>query len=301
MTTWSAAVEPRLSPPTIDICVVTYRSEETIGDLISSVKRHLPGARILVCDNSPDQATVWAVRAAGTSGTDCIVFQPGRNLGFGRGCNELARRSDAEWLIFVNPDADIVQFSLDLADLPARTVVGAIVRGIDGEVQDTFGPERTMASEIAIRLFRRKPRVATQAEPFEVAFVSGAALAVRRSDFLALDGFNVDRYFMYYEDIDFCRRVREAGGQVTVGPGWCVRHIGGHSAKKAHATALIRSYISAANYHRQWSRTWWLFRPVCVLEASMKAMLSILSGRVGHTSRSTQWRHLAFLLGWRRP
>lgn len=289
------------SSASVDVCVVTYRSADTVADLLRSVADHLPGAAVRICDNSPDEDTARAV-AEHVGAHPGPVVDLGRardNPGFGAACNRLAAASRAQWLLFVNPDAIVTSFDLDLASQPPGVVVGAVVRDPSGRLQVTSGRDRTLGREASIRLLRRRPASSVPSVRTRVDFVSGAAFAVRREDFERWGGFDAERYFMYYEDIDLCRRVRESGGHVVIDPAWRVTHIGGHSAKQAHVEALVRSYRSAANYHRRWSLGWWLFRPICVIEALVKTALAIPRGRVGQTSLATQRRFLWFLVGGR--
>ena len=279
----------------IDVCVVTYENGGTIAKCIQSVRTHIPGATVRIWDNSPSESTIRVVKGSQAESI-CILQHSSENIGFGEACNQLAAESSADWLVFLNPDADVTDLRLDLEDLPHDVIVGAVVHGVDGRIQRTFGPERTIASEIAVRLLRYLPAPRIEPVMFRSAYVSGAAFAVRRTVFVELGGFDSSQFFMYYEDIDFCRRARAAGRRVMVSPSWHVRHVGGHSAKKSHETALERSFVSAFNYHRRWSRARWLFRPVCIVEAGAKMVLITILGRAGQTSRSAQWHHLRWLV-----
>lgn len=282
----------------IDVCVVTYRNEDTVAALAASVAEVLPQARLLVCDNSPDEATVDALRVhAQALGLDLKILAPAGNVGFGAGCNRLAAASDREWLLFLNPDAELKRFDLNLQDVPPHSIIGALVHLPDGTVQDTFGPERTLAEEARIRLLRRPSVLAAPTDGrMPVAFVSGAAFLTRCEDMRQWRGFDAERYFMYYEDIDLCRRVRVGGGSVAIDPRFVVGHVGGFSARKEHAVALIRSYRSAAAYHERWGDRRRGFAALCAVEATLKLALSLPRGRVGTTSRGDQSALLRHIL-----
>lgn len=280
----------------IDVCVVTYRNEDSIRDCVVSAATVIPGSRVLVRDNSPDSATRAVVQALADEGHPVEVLSATGNIGFGAACNELAAAATSDTLVFLNPDAEVLTWD-DAVVTDNPGLVGAHVFLPDGSTQITFGPQRTVAEEARIRVLRR-PRsitLATDRPRTEVAFVSGAAFAIRREDFLRIGGFDAERYFMYYEDIDLGRRVAQAGGRVEVDNRWTVRHVGGLSAKKAHATALQRSYVSAARYHRRWSTGWPLFRPLTLVEGLLKLGLSLPSGHIGQTDRSTQQDFVRFL------
>ncbi|HYO85011.1 MAG TPA: glycosyltransferase [Dermatophilaceae bacterium] len=289
----------------IDVCVVTYRNEATIEPLIQSVRRELPAAGILVCDNSPDDGTRSVLRREATkAGTTLRLLPPAGNIGFGAACNRLAQASGEPWLVFLNPDAQLDQFDVDLGAVPSAALVGAVVHLEDGAPQVTFGTTRTLLEEVRIRLLRlptRRPRIPDNGAQ-EVGFVSGAAFLVRRSDMLRWGGFDAGRYFMYYEDHDLCRRVRAGGGQVLVDDRFRVRHVGGYSAARQRGLALRRSYDSALAYHRRWSRLSWLFPVVCAVEAIAKIIVGLPRGRLGRTTTADQWSLLGHIVsgprGW---
>lgn len=282
----------------IDVAVVTYNNADTIGPLAASVERWLPGSEVLVCDNSPDERTLTALAALPVT-----VVASGRNLGFGSGCNLLAKSSSADWLLFLNPDATILRFDLDVEDLPRMGLLGPIIRNTSGEAQRTHGPERTLTAEALARLARRQPRVDLEpSERVERGFVSGAAMLIRRRDFERLGGFDDSTYFMYYEDHDLCRAVRAAGGHVYVDPRFEVEHLGGHSARQAHLEALIRSNDSATAYHAKKGRAASIaFRTVALTETLVKTIVSLPTGRVGQVDRRTLTQLARHQLSGKRP
>jgi len=281
----------------IDVCIVTYRNEETIGGVLGSVEEKVPGSRVSIWDNSPDQGTTDAVNLFRTdSALDINLHGDGTNIGFGHGCNQLAHQSREEWLMFLNPDAMVGSWPGRELVFQADHVVGPVVQFPDGVVQETFGQDRSIWREIKARILRLQLRSTIEEGVFETDFVSGAAFLVDRARFLESGGFDANRYFMYYEDLDFCRRWRLAGGKVQVDPSWRVSHIGGFSARSDHALALVRSFKSARAYHRRWSAAAWLFRPVCIVECLFKLALAVPRRRVGGTGLRTQLAFCRYLV-----
>lgn len=282
----------------IDICIVTYRNEETIVDVLASVESLVPEARILIWDNSPDGLTRTAVDRWSETGTrpQLTVHGGEGNLGFGQACNRLAGLADARWILFLNPDAKILAWDDALLSSDVKQMTGALVTLPDGELQETFGRDRGLSQEARIRLLRQKSPKISLEHSYRTDFVSGAAVLIDRAEFLSSGGFDTKRFFMYYEDIDFGKRWRERGGIIVVDPTWRVSHLGGHSAKKDHLSALIQSYRSAAAYHQRWSKHAWLFRWICATEAILKLLVSLPRGHVGQTNTRTQWRFVLHLL-----
>ena len=98
-------------------------------------------------------------------------------------------------------------------------------------------------------LARRHPHTASHDTVRDVDWLLGAALCIRRAAWEAVGGFD-EGYGMYFEEVDFCRRVRDHGGRVQLVPSAHVVHVGGASTR-AYRDALARRYFSSrARYHR---------------------------------------------------
>ncbi|WP_195908059.1 glycosyltransferase [Nostocoides sp. HKS02] len=283
----------------VDVCVVTYNSGRTFPQLVASVEAYMPqGTRILVRDNSPKPGLLDDLERRVSSGVEIHVVGQGDNVGFGRACNELASASDRPWILFLNPDAELLTPLPSTVGADPLCMIGPLVESPSGQTEATFGPDRSMWFELKQRVLRTRVRLDPD-RPID--FVSGACFAISRERFLGLGGFD-DRYFMYYEDIDLGRRWRGRGGQILIERGWRVRHIGGASANAAPLTALVRSYQSACRYHQRWHVVPQTFKAICVVEAALKLTLALIAGRVGKVDRNTQWGLFKYVIAspWNR-
>jgi len=280
----------------VDVCVVCYNSEATLPALASSVAENLPpGVRLLLWSNSAREKLTPVAGALSTDfGLAVEVLGDGSNLGFARACNRLAQASDREWLLFLNPDAAVRSWP-EQFDVPDGALVGPVVYLPDGRQQETFGPDRTISYEIRQRLLRRKVHPVIPSATVNVDFVSGAAILVRRRDFLAMEGFD-ETFFMYYEDIDLGRRWRRSGRPVIVEPRWTVTHIGGSSSRAEPLAALVRSQQSAERFHEKWTKNRLPFRVISLVEAFIKLCIALPVGRVGQIDRETQFKFFCRIL-----
>lgn len=278
----------------IDVAVVAYESEHLVEGLVRSVKEHVPQARVLFWANSDPEPLRAAVADAGPH-VPADVLGDGANQGFGRSCNALAHSSDREWIMFLNPDAVITGWDPRVLECSPGTLVGALVRLPDGSVQQTYGADRTLSFEFRQRLLRRRPPLVVPRESMAVDFVSGAAILVRREEFLRVGGFD-PAYFMYYEDIALGRTWRERGGPVIVDPRWTVSHIGGGISRKRPLTALIRGQESAELYQSRTTGRRWPLRAISVAESMLKLAIAMPRGRVGKVDRGTQAQFTRYLL-----
>lgn len=256
--------------PTIDVIIVNFRSEALIRACVGSLRRYPPATcavgRILVVDNSSDMSEA-------SLDEKVEILRPGRNLGFGAACNLAAQRSAADLLLFLNPDAEILEGTLDRAlaalgePIPGDTGSGPFPVGIVGvqlvdgcgRVQRTCSrfprPVTLLGQALGLHLLapgRFGPFMTDwdHSETRAVDQVMGAVMLMRRSTFLDLDGFD-PRFFLYYEDLDLCLRVKAAGQQVLYIADAQARHIGQGSSRTAVALRLHQFLRSRVLYTRK--------------------------------------------------
>jgi GT2 family glycosyltransferase len=226
------------------VLVVSYNSADTLAGCIESVERAIPGTPIAIREHGNDPAaSVLLDRLAVLHPSAVRIDRDPTNPGFGAGCNALAQASRARFLLFFNPDAELVDWPWSVSDPPpAATIVGP--RMVDsGDPGRHWGRRYRIRDEIARSWLRRRgPR------PVGRGFVSGAALLIDRASFGRIGGFD-EAYFLFYEDIDLCLRANELGIATRVDERWTVRHVGAHSTQSQFGQSLLWSYESAVRFH----------------------------------------------------
>jgi N-acetylglucosaminyl-diphospho-decaprenol L-rhamnosyltransferase len=251
-----------MSQPRVRACIVSYRSGASAVRAARSCLAS--GAEVVLVDNAPGDGTAELVRR---ELPEVEIREPGENLGFAAGSDLAAEGAATELLLFLNPDAELDPGSL--ATLAARMdaapgtgIVGPAVRFRDGRPQPTIRGDPTPAAllyEYTVLRHLRIGRAAyvryrTPAEPRSgtgvVEVLMGCALLVRRDLFEELGGFD-RRYFMYFEEADLCRRVRDAGRTVEFVPEATVVHAGGESAAQAPGKLESWKRVSAQRYLRR--------------------------------------------------
>ena len=152
-----------------------------------------------------------------------------RNHGFARAVNEGCRLSRGDWVLLLNPDitldpgfADAVLAVTErrAAEEPRLGVVGFRLRNADGSPQPSTGPFPTLAGTLLRLLLPRSRRKYDAGPPHvrrAVDWATGCCLLIRRACWQQLGGLDPD-YFLYYEDVDLCRRARAAGWAVAYEP-----------------------------------------------------------------------------------
>jgi GT2 family glycosyltransferase len=218
-----------------------------------------PGLEIIVVDN--DQEPPPELPAGVT-----LIRNP-ENLGFARAANQGITAASGETIVLVNPDSLVEpdffeKTSSFLEDHPSTGILGPRILDADGTLQLSARREVSMISGLLgrtsflTRLFPKSSFVKSQfpaavgsETPTPVDWVSGACVAIPRRT-LDRIGLLDERFFMYFEDADLCRRAREAGFEVYYVPTITVVHQAGGSTR-SRPRAIWRLHKSAFLYHRK--------------------------------------------------
>ena len=229
--------------PRISVVMVVYKTGEALVESIQHVLAEPLVDEFVIIDNGspPDEAE--RLRELGRSEPRVVLQQGHGNIGFARGANMGAETARGEYIVFLNPDANLQDGCIDalvaaFEGRPVPTVVGARVLNTDGTEQrggrrGEVTPVTTLLSfgHLTARFkglskFEiHREREAVPDAPVPMPTISGACFALRREDFNLLGGFD-EGYFLHVEDIDLCWRARQAGGQVLFQPASKVVHLG---------------------------------------------------------------------------
>jgi N-acetylglucosaminyl-diphospho-decaprenol L-rhamnosyltransferase len=256
-----AAMAAPVSRPTatVDVVVVAYNSRDTLRSCVEPLVR-LPWASVTVVDNACPEHSSEAV-----ADLPARIVESERNGGFAYGCNLGAAAGSAEFVLLLNPDAELDERSLGalVAALRADPRLAAVgPRTIDeaGELQFTQRRFPRLRSTYAQALFlhRAAPLAAWSDDavrdldayerPGTPEWVSGCCVLLRRSAFESASGLD-EGFFLYAEETDLFRRLRSAGWQVGYEPRAVASHIGQGSVS-ADTTEHFRAH-SRVRYARK--------------------------------------------------
>lgn len=232
----------------VDVVVVAYGNHDDIGWTLARARRL--GGRTVVVDHGDGQAAAYAARMGAVT-----VHDPA-NPGFGAGQNRGVSLTGTEYVLLCNPDARILPLAVMegaryLRDHPGVAMVQGVIRDREGAMERSQGRElgplhllgratgarRLLKFEPVRRAAARSTRLRDHAErrpdgPVHVESLAATAVLVRRSAFDSIGGFD-SRYFLYGEDLDLCRRLRDGGWELAALPiEWAV-HGGGKSSPSA--------------------------------------------------------------------
>ena len=251
----------------VAVLIVNFRGYGDLHRCLGSLAPHLRADdEVIVVDHESDPRQLKTVEAC-FPGLTAIPTES--NAGFAAGVNLAARHATTPFLLLLNPDT-IVQgpvlavLETWLRQHPGTHVIGPRVLNPDGSTQPSARRRPGVSTLFGGRsswLTRRRPGnwwskrnlLGLDARtPLDVDWIAGACLMTRRDVFERLGGLD-ERFFLYWEDADYCRRVNAAGGRCTYLPLLDVKHFGGGSARYDPAVA-IRAFHESA-YYLYWKRS----------------------------------------------
>jgi N-acetylglucosaminyl-diphospho-decaprenol L-rhamnosyltransferase len=255
--------------PGVSVIVVNYRAGELTRRCIEFAARDLAdvGWSAIVVDNSASDPEADPLRADDLARTTLIGND--RNVGFGAAINQAVRTTGAPLLWLLNPDCEVLAgtfaaLSATLDRHPECAIAAPQLLNADGSTQASargdpgawtglFGRNTLLtkffpSAAVARRNLPAADLVASGVESAPVDWVMGASMLVRREPFDLAGGFD-ERYFLYWEDADLCRRLRERGWSTRYVPAARVIHSGGASAKTRSREATRAFHRSAYLYY----------------------------------------------------
>ncbi len=225
------------------------------------------------------------------------LLRMGENAGFARAQNRGIESSTGDLIVVLNPDTVVERGFFDKVEIFFQNhtdvgVMGPRLLDFSGGIQLSARRDVTMITGLLgrtsflTRLFPESSLVRSQfpavsgsiAAP--VDWVSGACMVIQREAFQNLRGFD-ERFFMYFEDADLCRRIREAGWVVYHAPAIEVFHgVGGSSRSRPKAVWMLHK--SAFLYHRKHGAPGPLnlYSAVVLAGLTARALVKLISGYV---------------------
>ena len=247
--------------------VVNYRTAEESVHAVNALLAELGGdARVVLLDNDSRDGSFERLIAGAREqgwGARVVLMQSGYNGGYGYGIN-VAIQEALSWpqrpryLYVINPDAKplpgSVQKLVQFMDAhPEAGVAGSTVHNDNGSFVSAFRFPSVLGEfegninlgVVSKLLQEHQVPLAPPGRDLTVDWVPGTSMLIRAEVLATAGGFDED-FFLYYEEIDFCRRVINAGWKVYFVEGAGVSHIGSLATGMADRTRRMPSYWFAA-------------------------------------------------------
>lgn len=237
----------------LSIVIVNYRSWDKLTECLSALKvEHNSSFQVIVVDNNSNDGYLANVT---TQFPNVAFIENSGNWGFAQGCNLGAKHSQGNTLLFLNPDTIAEpQALLDLLAIKTSEHIGLLTcRQVDGagNNQKTFGNLETFWTSFSPvrRLLQRlkpgqypSPRI-DHPKRIYVECLSGSMIMISREDFDRLGGWD-ERFWMYAEDADLCKRAAKLGLSIAYEPSVTITHFhGGASRMNPETKALTKSEV----------------------------------------------------------
>jgi GT2 family glycosyltransferase/lipopolysaccharide/colanic/teichoic acid biosynthesis glycosyltransferase len=279
----------------LSIVVVGYNSRDELRSCLASIREHAGRVAVetIVVDNESSDGTAACVRREFPG---VRVFENTANLGYSRAVNQGIRESRGRYILILNPDVVVRAGALgrlvEFMDAhPDGGMAGAKLLNPDGSVQDSCRRFHTFWTLILRRtpLGRAFPRSRALSrylmrdfdhnESREVEWLLGACMIARRA---ALEdiGLMDERFFMYFEDVDWCYRTSKSGWKVYYVADAVMEHRHAReSARPGISRQLLVHIVSLFHFYEKWGgliysakRYWGALRTALLLVSDLVAI-----------------------------
>lgn len=245
----------------ISIIIVNYNLAKEIENCLYSLlsvfetSKQINYEIIIVDNNSPEKDLPHVEKKIKKD--NIRYFYLDNNVGFGKGNNFGFSKATGEYICFLNPDTLVKKniFSPIINLLENDISIGIIgpkqqVREPFFDFSAGFSPNvffevfnlfsaGVFLEGLLVRLYT----TLRGKQPLEVNWILGAAIFIKSETFRSVNGFDKD-YFMFFEEVDLCKRVADKGMKIIYYPELEIHHIGSVSGKKDYSLYTIRTYAS---------------------------------------------------------
>ncbi|WP_353988182.1 glycosyltransferase family 2 protein [Ruicaihuangia caeni] len=249
------------------IIVVSYRSADDLAALIDSVPEAVGALswELIVVDNVPDGDSSLDEIVLGRSAVQLV--RAGANLGYSGGINRgLAAATASRYTVILNPDLTLEPGSIErlarACELDGVAASVPLILDDHGVPQPSLRREPSLLGSLGEALFgdhwSQRPAALTEMvrdarayqQARDIEWATGAALMMRADVAERVGDWDADRFFLYSEETDYCRRIRATEGTVRFEPSAVVRHRGSGSGSSPQLDALRE--VNRLRYFAKW-------------------------------------------------
>lgn len=245
--------------PTVSVLMVNYNG----GEVLEQALRHLFSVRdewheVILADNGSSDGSPARVQA---EFPDLRLLRLGANLGFGTANNRAAEEATGQYLLLLNSDAwprpgALTALVRHLDENPRAALIAPRLVYPDGRLQFNWAPTTSVLGETIQRLRNPLEGISWlhRMQPAGRGWFTAACVLVRREAFEQVGGFDED-FFLYFEDVDLCLRLRAAGWDLKEATDAEAVHLKGGSQSATVGTQL-NYRLGQARYYRKHRPQW---------------------------------------------
>jgi hypothetical protein len=241
----------------LSIIIVCYKGWERLIkclDSLNSFSGNSFDAEVIILDNKSEDETIFEIEKKFAK---FKFIQNSLNGGFANGCNLGAKNASGRFLLFLNPDTvarepEIEKLLKVITQNPDYGIVSCRQINENGKESNAKG---TFPSIFNLTGFQRaifkhcKPQAVNPIQEIDFPdWVSGSVILLRHELFSRLDGFD-DDFWMYFEDVDLCKRVSESGEKIAFCRNITIEHNhGGSSRINLKTAALTKTEVNISRH-----------------------------------------------------
>ena len=251
-----------ISRQNLTAVIVSFKSDQVIDNCIKSIPNEI---RIIVVDNSNDKKFKENIEKK-YSNVECILSST--NLGMGSGNNLGLKYVKTDFAIIINPDVIFEENSVDELIRELKKI-------------DTFSISAPISSDMKYPNYtidKKFLRDENSLEPFKVKSIDGYAMVFNLKKLNNIENFYFfdENFFMYLENDDLCKRLKNHGGNIFVVPKSKINHLGGKAVNSKYSFEIELS----RNWHWSWSKFYYNKKHYGFLFAFTKGLPSFFSSTI---------------------
>lgn len=231
----------------LSLSIVSHGQSALIKPLLDDLRRlALPDIEVLITVNIPEDEGPFQEPPSPSR-----IIRNVTPKGFGANHNAAFEQSKGQFFVVVNPDIRLPSLNVEQLLKPMRDpkvgAVAPVVLNGAGGIEDSVRRFPTIASLARRVLFKQRvPDYEWKTQPIDVDWSAGMFVVFRRESYQEVRGFDYQRFFMYMEDVDICRRLKETGYRVVLQPAVSVIHDAQRASRRSfkhmrwHLTSAFR-------------------------------------------------------------
>jgi GT2 family glycosyltransferase len=298
----------------LSIIIVNFNTRDLIKSCLDSIATARAGCtlEIIVIDNASTDSSVELLRRFYP---DVILITNNDNLGFSKACNQGICISRGRSILLLNSDTELLSDTLKNLDPhwfgkqphDRIGIVGCKILNADGTLQYSFGHFPSLLSTV-LDMFRsagkRKYLLTGYDRRREVDWVTGAFFLIRR-DTIDEIGLLDERFFMYYEEVDWCLRAKQRGWKVLYDPAAAIIHKTPLASRKKSMNDKIAVEVRRSHLYYFWKNR--PYAEFIILSIATLFLISLIwmrwtvalfSGRESRT-KNREWSRMLLAAAWR--